>query len=357
MVAIGSGISAQMVGAQETTYGVAPTSFTHSYEFKSETFALKKTTVQGHGLHAGGLYDRAKRRILSTYDATGNLVMDLPCNGLGLLLQNMIGSYGQTAASPAQQGSTGAYTQVHNPGTMLGNSLSFQKGAPATDGTVQPFTYVGGKVTGWTIKCEVNQIAELDLTCDFRNELAGEGNGDPLNTVVPGLATPSYPVGMELFHFREATLYTGGIPTLSSGVTSLTDAVPAGQVKSTTIQGTNHYDTARYFLGNNGFKGEPIENNFRALSGTFDVEWQSDEAWYNAFAADTTTSLQLTFIGPVIGSTNAMLDVIVPNIKLDGSAPHIPGPAVVQQEVPFTALDDETTTPIQFTFVSTDTAI
>lgn len=355
-VNIGSGISSQIVALQETTYGVAPTFTTpRTYEFKSETLALKKNTVQGQGLHAGGLYDRAGRRVLTTYEAAGDIVMDLPANQLGLLIQHMLGSF---AATNTQIGTTGVFTQVHQPGTLLGKSLAFQKGVPATNGTVEPFTYVGCKVESWEISVEVNQIAQLKLTADARNELGGAGNSDPLNGSVPALATPVYTAGMQLFHFREGTVFTGGTPTLTSGVVSLVGETAAAQVKKCSVQHTAALDKARFFLGSNGFKAEQIENNFRKINGSFDIEWQSSEAMYNAFSADTTTSLELSFIGPIIGTSgtnHALLDIIIPNIKLDGEAPKVSGPAVVTQTVPWTGLDDEATTQIQVIYQTTDT--
>ena len=54
-MAVGSGIATQVVTKDESTFGVAPTlaSGARSYEIKSETLELRKTTVQGQGLHAG----------------------------------------------------------------------------------------------------------------------------------------------------------------------------------------------------------------------------------------------------------------------------------------------------------------
>jgi hypothetical protein len=78
---------------------------------------------------------------------------------------------------------------------------------------------------------------------------------------------------------------------------------------------------------------------------------------YNAFAQDTTTSLELTFVGPTVSTSNYLLDIIIPNIKLDGESPKVGGPGVVTQAVPFTGLDDEATVPIQITYQSEDTAI
>ena len=55
-VFVNSGIGAQLVMLPETTYGVAPTlsgAGLMPVEFNTEGLELKKTVVQGKGLHAG----------------------------------------------------------------------------------------------------------------------------------------------------------------------------------------------------------------------------------------------------------------------------------------------------------------
>lgn len=360
-MAVGSGIAAQLVANAEGTYGVAASlASPHSYEFKNETMAMAKTVVQGQGLHAGGLYDRTRRRVLTNYDAKGGITMDCPTRQLAFWIQFMVGSFGQANATPTQIASTGIYKSIHQPGSMQTHSFTLQKGVPAIDGTVEPVTYVGCKLSEWDLKVQTGSLAELAFTIDARNELAGNGDSDPLNGSVPSLATfgvPTSGLGEKVFHFRQATLYTGGTPTLTSGVVSLAGETAAGNIKDCDIKHTFSYDAARYFLGSSGFKAEQLENNFRKITGSFNIEWLSTESMYNAFAADTTTSLELTFVGDSVSTSNYLLDVIIPNIKLDGEPPKVPGPAVVMQQVTFTGLDDETTTPIQITYQSEDSTI
>ena len=364
-IATGSGLSAQIVAKDEVTYGVAPalTSAVLSYEILNETLELKKTVVQGEGLAAGKVYNRTKRRVLTNYDVNGAMTMNLPTRDMVFWLRYMLGSWGQAKATPTQMATTGVYQSIHQPGSSMGHSFTLQKGVPAVDATVEPFSYVGCKVTSWEVSVATGGIANFVLNIDGRNELAGAGNGDPLNGSVPPLATfatPTNLLGLNVFHFREATLFTGGTPTLASGVVSLVGETAAANVKSCTIQHAYGYDTNRVFLNGNGFKSEQIENAYRTISGSFNVEWLSSEAMYNAYAADTTTSLQLTFTGPIAGTSGTnpyLFDIIIPNIKLEGETPKVSGPAVVTQTANFTGLDDETTTQMQITYQTEDTAL
>lgn len=357
-MAIGSGIASQLVYQDESSYGVAPSlASAIPLEFKSETLELKKTTVQGQGLHAGGLYDRAGRRVLTNYDAGGGISLDLQTRHLNKLLFAMLGSYGQSLATLTQIGTTGVQKAVHAPGNVGGHSLCFQKGVPAVDGTVLPFTYVGCKISDWTIAVSSGALASLDLTVDGRNELGGAGNGDPLNGSVPTLATWATTPGMDLFHFREANLLTG-TPSTTSGVTSLSGATTLANIKDASFKHTLAFDDTRYFLGGGGFAAEPIENGFRSVTGSFTAEWLSAATMYNAFAADTALAIELKFTGPTVGTSGGaseLLDILIPNIRLDAESPKVGGPALVMQAVAFTGLDDEVNNQIQFTYQTLDT--
>lgn len=360
-IAVGSGLAAQLSAIDETTFGVSP-ALTNAldYEFKSETLNLNKTTVTGEGLAAGRVYQRTKRRVLTNYDVAGGINLEAPTRQLTFWLRHMLGSFGQTLAAPTEIGTTGIYRSVHQPGSLNGHSFTIQKGVPATDGTVEPFTYVGCKITDWDLKISTGAIVELDLTIDARNELGGSGNSDPLNGSVPALRTwagpPTDGLGELMWSFKEATIFTGGTPAADgdTGEVSLTSPTAAAAIRDVDIKHSVKLDQARFFLGSNGFKAEQIENNYRAITGTMTAEWLSSEAMYNAFSADTTTSLKVTLTGAAVSSSHYLLEIIIPNIKLDGETPKVGGPAVVTQSVAFTGLDDEATQPIQIAYQSED---
>ncbi|WP_279581747.1 phage tail tube protein [Fodinicola feengrottensis] len=319
------------------------------FEFNSETHELKKTVVEGKGLHAGGQYDRAARRAYVKRDVNGGFDLNVANKGFGLLLQNMLGSFSATAV---QIGVTGAYKQVHAPGSLQGKTMTVQKGVPQTNGTVIPITYTGVKFSDWEISCKEGEIATLKLTVDAWDEL--NPNTSPAG---PALATASYPVASE-FHFAQANLLLGGTATTTSGVTSVASGVNIASVTNCSIKQSNPFKADRYFYGSNGRKAEQIENATHALTGQLDVEFVTQAAVYDLFTSDAAVALEVSFVGPSIGASNYTLDIIIPNIHFDGETPKIGGPDVLSSmTMPFTGLDDQVNNPIQITYISTDTAV
>ena len=358
-MALRSGLASQLTSpVAEVTYGVAPSLAAAKFSaFKSEGLELKKTAVQGIGLFSGKLHGQAARRVVTEWTAGGPIVMDLPARGLQQWLFPMFGSYGQAKSVLTQDLSTGAYSAVHAPGPLEGNSFCLQKGVPTSDnGTIEPVAYVGCKIPEWELSVAKGEIAQLTLTVDARNELAGAMNSDPLNGSLPGLQAYVAPAAGGVFTFLEGTLFTGGTVSTTSGVSSVAAPVKAANVKSCSIKYTTPLDVERFDLGLAGFKDEQLQNALRVISGQFVVEWLSSEQRYNAFAADTPTPLELQFLGPAIGSGSdfSTFTILIPDVFLDGESPKVGGPEVVLQTVPWTGLDDGTNNPIQALYWTLD---
>lgn len=429
---IASGIGGQLLCLPEVTYGVAPTLTSPiCWEYNTEGLELKKTTVQGRGLHAGGRFDRGKRRVVTNYEAGGPIDMDLPSRNLNTLLKACMGSadtsvYGSNGTLGSNSDST--YTAVHIPGSNIGYSLCIQKSAPTVDGVIEPFTYVGCKITEWGVSVASNQLAKFTATIDARNELGGPVittpavplttvtatnstsasvqvvitggtltavkvntvtvgttagtytvpaggtisityssaptwawsgeslNSDPLNVTYPALATWTN-TSMDVFHFRDATLLTGGTASTTSHITSVSGASSNTNVTSASFKVMNPVASKRFNLGSSGFKLEQVDNGFRQITGSLEVEWLSSEAMYAAFSLDTPTALQLNFQGNAIGtgSNYETFNVLIPYIKLDGESPKVGSPDIVKQKVNFSGLDDETNNQIQVTYTTLDT--
>lgn len=338
---VGSGLSAQVGFATETTVGTiaTPTKFV---EFNSESLKLEKQIVQGAGLRGGGLVARASRRSYTTKTAGGDIELDVATQGMGVLFTHMLG----TSTSALVSGS--AYQQVHTVGQKTGKSFTTQKGVPQSDGTVKPFTYNGCKITEWELSCEVGGILTLSVTIDAWNE-----------TTATGLATASYPAAANVFHFAQGALVLGGTVSTASGVASLTGGTTVATVTSASVTGNSALKTDRFFFGSAGVKAEQIENGWSEFGGSLDAEFVNQATVYDLFAADTPTALRLQFVGTtaISGAVFPTLEVLIPRVYFDGDTPQVGGPDVVGFSAPFTALDDGTNTPLQIRYVTPDTAI
>lgn len=358
----GSGILTQFYGpVTESTYGVVPSlTGSHFYAIKGgESLKGKKVTAQGEGIFSGALHPQAARRVLSGWDpAGGSVPLELPTRNLQQWLFPMFGSYGQTASALTEDSSTGAYKAIHAPGALQSHSFSLQKGVTTADGTTEPLTYGGCKISEWELSVAKHGIAQLGLTVVARNELAGSGNSDPLNGSVPSLVSYSKPIG-GVFHWAQASLYTGGTCSTTSGVTSVSSPTLAGNIKTISVKYTTPLDLDRYFLGQAGFMSEPVDNGLRTIAVSFEVEWLSAESYYDAWAGDTATAIELSLVGPGIGtgSDYSTFSLLIPEMFFDGEpSPTVEGTQVVTQKLELSGRDDGTNNVIQGTYWTLDTA-
>lgn len=328
-MAIGSGLGAQLGIAAETTYGtfVAPTKF---IEFTSEGLQYKKTTAQSSGIAAGRLVDLSSRRVVTTHGAAGTLAMEVTNKGMGLLLQALMG----TSVTPVQQEATTAYLQEHILADTAGKSLSIQKGAPLTSGTVADFSVVGCKILSAEFSCEVGGMLMASFELDGKTV-------DETQT----LASPSYPV-MSVFHFGQMSLKTGtfGAEAARDGIRKVTVKIERPQA------------TERYYANQAGLKKEPITNDKVKITGSLETDY-TEVTLADLFVSDAATSLVWEFVGPTIETTySETFRLTLPAVHVDEGTPVVEGPDVIKPTFSFTALDDGTN-DIQLDYISTDTTL
>lgn len=352
-----AGLGAQWCFLDEATYGVAPSlASAKFYACDKDSLQLKKVTKQGTGIFAGSLAPRAARRRPTEYSVQGALPMDIPMRDLNPWLKRMFGSYGQSGATLTQDGTTGAYSSSHFLGDLTGHSFCAQAGKPTVDAVTEPFTYTGCKVQGWEISCAMGDIAKLTLTIEGRNELAGSWK-DALNGSVPSLQTYTAPVSGLPFSWVDANVYYGGTPSTAAGVTTVTGAVKAGNVKGPlSLKVTRPMDATRYAPDVAPFRNEPLQNGLTQIQGSWVVEWLSAETYLAAYQSDTGVTIELRFTGPAIGSGSdfAMLSLLCSNIRLDGESPQVPGPELLTQTIPWAVLDDGANNILQATYWTLD---
>lgn len=351
-----SGLAGQWGFLDEVTYGVAPSLSTAKfYACDSDTLKLRKVGKDGAGIYANAQFLTANRRYALEYSAGGTVVMDLPERALQQQLFRMLGSYGQAKTVLTQDASTGAYSSVHAPGFLDGHTFALQAGRPDIGGTVVPATYVGCKYADWEIAATMGEIAKLTLTVEARNELF-QAFKDPLNGSVPSLQAFVPPAG-GAFRWVGGAVHVGGTPSTTSGVTSLASPTLAGHVKGPiSVKYARVLELQRYAPDVAPFRNEPLTNGRSTASGSLVTEWLNADVWQAAYANDTATAIQYTFVAEPIGSGSdfASLDILVPNVRLLGESPSVAGPPVLTQTVPWEARDDGTNNVIQLTYWTTD---
>lgn len=346
-----SGLSGQVGAVVESVYGT-PVTVTHFYEFLSESLTFNPNWLDGQGLKSGQAYNRASRTVQSRFDVTGDLVMEHTSGEAATAVADSMGfwwkwSLGSTVTTPTLVLGT-AYQQIHVNGPKAGQFITCQVGRPQIlSTTVQPFTYTGTKVTDWEFSCSDNQIAQLKVTMNARNELTSTA-----------LAAASYPTPNGLFSFANASLMTlGGTATTTSGLTSIASGTAiASIVNGITLTGSTPMKVDRFGLGNAGLKAEPIENAIPTITGTLSSEFYSRTELYDAFKASTTQPLQIDFTkfdqagndanGVAAGPNPYRLSILLPAVKFKTAAANISGPDVIPQSIGFQAYDDGTTNPV-----------
>jgi hypothetical protein len=340
-----SGLSGQVGAVAESTYGTAVT-VTHFYEFLSENFQFVPAWLDGMGLKAGQAYNRASRTVVSQFDVNGDLTMEHTSGEAANAVADSMGFWwkyalGSTLTTPTLVLGT-AYKQVHTNGSKAGQFMTVQVGRPQISGvTVQPFTYTGVKVTDWEFSCNDNQIAQLKVTCDGRNE----------STAV-GLAAASYPTPNGLFSFANASIMTlGGTASTSAGETTIAGGSTLGSlVNGVDIISSTPMKVDRYGLGNAGLKGEPIENAIPTITGTLTTEFFSRTELYDVFKGFGSTPMQIDFTkfdpagndanGVASGPNPYRLSFIFPSVRFKTAAVNINSPDVLPQSIGFQAYDD-----------------
>lgn len=341
-MATGSGLDAQIMFAQESAWGT-PVTVTRSLEFNSESMSQDITYLDSQGLHVGNTFKRSARTKQSRFSVGGDVEMEIPTIGAGMIVRNMLGS---ATTTTTQIASTTAYKQIHTPGGLLGMGLTCQVGRPEpATGTVRPFTYAGCKVSKWEIGVKDNAIPTLKVTLTGRSE-----------ATATALATAAFLSGSTVYSFKDVTLKLGGTVATSLGETTITSGVAvAAVVKDITISGDNALATERFGIGNAGLKKEPLQNGMNTITGKLGAEFAKAE-FYDVYTAGTPTAVQLTMTGTTISGGNTFLfDIILPSVYFKKANPVVSGPDIVQMSTDFEAEWDETNPPIQIKIVSTET--
>ena len=293
-MATGSGIDAQLMLAEESTWGTAVTP-TRAYELRSESIGHAIGRVESAGIRSGQRVQRSDDWASGAEAITGSVELELSSKNMALLGKHMFGSIVTAGAGP--------YTHTLTPGSKTGKGLTVQVGRPDVSGTVQPFTFAGGKITAWELSCEAGSEDPALLTLDmvFKSETTGTS-----------LAAASYTSSNNLFNWTHL-----GITVAGSAV----------NWRSFTLSGESPMKTDRY-TGGAATIDEPIENALHTYEGTLALDFTS-LTQYARFTAGTEAAMVATF------TRGTDLHAITMNCRFDGAPPAVDGMDLLGIEVPF----------------------
>lgn len=333
-MAIRSGLGGQVGIAKEVTYGtyVAPTRFV---EVNSESMQKTVNRIDGGGMAAGRLARLASRRVETNTAGSGSLTMQVPTEGFGILLENLMGA----TVTPVQQAATTAYLQSHTLDDNWGKSFTLQKGVVDIDtGTARAYNFLGCKITSAEFACGVDEDLQVTLEVDAREVETSSA-----------LAVASYPAGLSGFAFHQGTVAIGA---------TVAGATAVDGVRRVTTRIERPMKTDRFSYNQGGLKDQPIINDYTNVSGTIDIDFMNTSDFVARFLSNTQFSIVWTFTGEEIATGESYLfSMELPACFLDGALPQLDGPDVTQISVPFVVRSNGTDPVVSIDYQSTDTTV
>lgn len=332
-MAIGSGLSAQLGVSKETVYGtyVAPTKF---YEMIKEELQKERSIVQGGGLAAGRFAQLGSQRVTANESGSGSFEMSVPLATFGLILQQLMGG----TVTPVQQGATTAYLQTIPLVDTAGKSLTVQVGKPSADGTVNPYTYLGGKITQAEFSCGKDEFLSAKLDMDFKRVVETET-----------LATASYPTTTTTHNFSKMFVKIGASVGAAANL--------AGVTKFSLTIGRK-MKTDRYYANGDGLKNEPITNDFVDVKGTIEADFMTKADLADRWASGAGFALVWEFVDALIATPYfSTIRFELPLCYLDGETPSVDGPDVLNGSFPFTVQSNGTDPVVTVKYTSTDVTV
>jgi len=148
---------------KESVYGT-PVVSTAFYEIMKEDLKGAYNRMQAEAL-SSSYVDRSDRYAIAAKGAAGSVDVEVLTKNFGNWLGFMLGTVQTTGPTD-----TTAYVHTGTIGNLTGKSFTAQVGRAAYDGTLYPWTYEGGKVTGWEFSNAVDQTLKASLTLDFEKE-------------------------------------------------------------------------------------------------------------------------------------------------------------------------------------------
>lgn len=306
----------------ETTFGtyIAPDKWV---EFLSENITADFERISSQAWRAGQRVESELRWKAGRTNVSGTINAELQSKSLGGLFKAAFG----TSVITTPGGGTLSRDHTYTLGDTVGDSLTIQLGRELRDQTVQPFSYLGCKVNGFHLSCDVGGLAQTSYDIFGRAE-----------DTATGLVAASYPTTLETFSFVEGAVTVGGTAT---------------PVRQATFDLDNRMNTDDYAFGSKLRRDVPEPAN-REAGGTLDADWTSMTA-YNRFVNGTMAALTLIFTGSIIEAAIAYKLSLTANIRTDGTTPTVDGPDEIRQPLTYKVMAAAAGEPVTMVWTTTDT--
>ncbi len=320
------GVLDQRVGiGKEAVYGTAVDPTRH-YEARSDPWQRAVERIDSGGFRQGRAAQRADRDSQVDVGAAGGIETAIFSAGMGLLLENLLGS----ATAPSQIGATGTYSSVFSADTDGPDHSLTVEVVRALGASVQAFEYSGCVPTGFTLGVNRGEAAMLNVQYDARAET---------KKAVPTAA--AYTSGAVPFHWGDATVTVAG--------------AAAGDFGSFSLQGDLALATDLQFLQGSALKEEPRRSGVPAYTGTISgMPTTADD--YDRFVSGETFALVLELNNGGADATLRSFKVELAACKFTGSTPTAQVSGLTTIDLPFTAFHDGTSTPVKVTTISPDSS-
>ncbi len=325
-------LNTQLCINNEVTYGTSLlTGSPRFYEYESEDVQPVNGRIESPAMRAGMLVQRADRTEPDlTAGAAGPIVLPVPTKGFGLALSHCMGTSSIGSVIDANQ------EQTHAMGPLLGDFFTCQINRPFNPaGTNQAFTFAGGKITDFTISCEVGGFVMADLSCDFASQ-----------STSPALASATYASDFRFFPF--------------TGVTATVDSVNL-EIRSFSVSVSNALKTDNRYLGV-ATKKEPVQDGMRTIEWSISCDFSNLTQYNRAVSATRAGMLApivISCLGPVAhgGTTLPRLQLSIPAARFDDAATNVGGPEALTLDLSGVGLWDGTNSPLTILYRTSDTAI
>lgn len=318
-----SGIATQLGFAVESTVGTYATP-DHFLEYDSETIKNTIARMESKALRANNRVLRTDRWAPGAISVAGDIEVPLFTKGMLPLYKAMFGGL----TSSADGAGFKWQSAISDP---YGYALTMQVARPDINGTINPFSYLGCKVSAWDLSGAPNDYAKLKLSVSGNQEVTNQT-----------LAAASYPSTVEPLNCTEGTITIAGV---SYNITNFS------------ISNTVGIKLDRYYVGSQ-FRKEPVVNAYDQPKVSFTADFDSLTP-YQLYTAGTLADIELTFTGTATYDTGKhfKVTVSVPNVRFDGDTPNVAGPDILQHTMTGVGLYDGSNDAISLAAYTSESAL